>query len=126
MSTVTSTGNISALLSGVPGWFDDAQITAANFWGDHFTYGIDDFFSDNYSENITTTNTYADVDLYGANGNAQITGTGLLGSTGTITNIDFTGDGGSFNFNGSVKFGTNGVSSVTIKSIEDIWAAKAS
>lgn len=118
MSTITSTGNISALLSGDPVWFDDAQITGANFWADHFLYGIDDVFSGNFSENISTTNTYADVDLYGANGRALITGKGLLASSGSISNIDFSGDGGTFNFNGALQFGANGVTSVTIKSME--------
>lgn len=118
MTTVTSTGSLASILAADIALFEDAELAAANFWGQYFFETVDAFYYYEFDENIPATNTYADIYLYNVGGDAQLTGTGLLGARGSITNIDYAGNGGTFNFSGSVQFNNIGITSVTIKSIE--------
>lgn len=117
MGSITSTANASTLFSVDLTLFDDAEYDVGDYFAYHFEQGVYDIFSGNGDVDYIT-NSYLAAYLYGADGYAELTGSGFLGYSGTVSTMDFVGDGGSFYFNGSMSWNMYGVTRVTIKSLD--------
>jgi Ca2+-binding RTX toxin-like protein len=116
MTNVTTTGNISTILSLNHSIFDDSGAILGSYFGNTFSNGVDDVLTGNVTLN-SFSNTRIDCYAIGAGGNLILNGTGFAGNSGTISKIDFSNGSGGWTLNGSLKWNQYGITGGTVSSI---------
>jgi hypothetical protein len=108
MANVTTTGNISTILSLNHSIFDDSDAILGGYFNSTFSNGVDDVLTGNVNIN-SFSNTRIDCYAISAGGNLILNGTGFAGYSGTISKIDFSNGSGSWTLNGSLKWNEYGI-----------------